>query len=340
MDKRYQVFVSSTYSDLKEERQKVMHTLMDMNCIPVGMEFFPSIDKEQFAYIKRVIDDSDYYVLILGGRYGSLSETGLSYTEMEFDYALSKQIPIVAFLHKDLDSIPLGKSEKDEEKRQLLEKFRTKVCSGRLVKFWSNADELCGQVAVSLLQTISQFSATGWVRANLPTNVESLQEINALRKELAETKAKLSNVTTNNLKAVNLADYDEKIRLHGTCFTSANTQMREKNWECEISWKQIFMSIAPFLMDYPEDKAVFNLLSSIAYSYAPNNREYSPFIDRQDFQTIKIQLMAYKLVDVSYSKTTEGSMALFWGLTQLGKQMMIQWRTIKTCKTNNPSGKK
>ncbi len=63
MDKRYQVFVSSTYSDLKEERQKVMHTLMDMNCIPVGMEFFPSIDKEQFAYIKRVIDDSDYYVV-------------------------------------------------------------------------------------------------------------------------------------------------------------------------------------------------------------------------------------------------------------------------------------
>lgn len=80
MDKRYQVFVSSTYSDLQNERQKVMHTLMNMNCIPVGMEFFPSTDEEQFSYIKRVIDDSDYYVLIVGGRYGSLSEEGISYT--------------------------------------------------------------------------------------------------------------------------------------------------------------------------------------------------------------------------------------------------------------------
>jgi hypothetical protein len=57
MEKRYQVFVSSTFVDLKDERQKVMQTLMKMDCIPAGMELFPATDEEQFEFIKRIIDD-------------------------------------------------------------------------------------------------------------------------------------------------------------------------------------------------------------------------------------------------------------------------------------------
>ena len=49
MDKRYQVFISSTYSDLKEERGKVMQTVMSLDCIPAGMEFFTAIDSEQIG---------------------------------------------------------------------------------------------------------------------------------------------------------------------------------------------------------------------------------------------------------------------------------------------------
>lgn len=47
MEKRYQVFVSSTYADLKEERQHVLQALMEMDCIPAGMELFPAADEEQ-----------------------------------------------------------------------------------------------------------------------------------------------------------------------------------------------------------------------------------------------------------------------------------------------------
>ena len=57
MDKRYQVFVSSTYADLQQERQKVIQALMEMDCIPAGMELFPAADEEQWEFIKRIIDD-------------------------------------------------------------------------------------------------------------------------------------------------------------------------------------------------------------------------------------------------------------------------------------------
>jgi hypothetical protein len=65
MEKRFQVFVSSTYDDLKIERSKVIQTLMEMDCIPSGMELFPAMDEEQWEFIKKVIDDCDYYLLII-----------------------------------------------------------------------------------------------------------------------------------------------------------------------------------------------------------------------------------------------------------------------------------
>lgn len=118
MEKRYQVFISSTYADLKDERQHVLKTLMEMDCIPAGMEMFPAADEEQWEFIKKIIDDCDYYLLIIGGRYGSLSEEGISYTEKEFNYAIEKDLKVIAFIHDSPDEIPLGKSEQEKELKE------------------------------------------------------------------------------------------------------------------------------------------------------------------------------------------------------------------------------
>ena len=92
-DKRYQVFVSSTYDDLQDERKEVMQALLELDCIPAGMELFPASSEDQWSLIKRVIDDCDYYILIIGGRYGSVGPDGISYTQMEFEYALKQGSP-------------------------------------------------------------------------------------------------------------------------------------------------------------------------------------------------------------------------------------------------------
>ena len=84
MNKRYQVFVSSTYEDLREERQKVIEALLTSDCIPVGMEYFPAGDESQWELIKRVISECDYYVVIVAGRYGSCDSEGKSYTQKEY----------------------------------------------------------------------------------------------------------------------------------------------------------------------------------------------------------------------------------------------------------------
>src|SRR5687768_12828918 len=89
MERRYQVFVSSTYTDLIEERREVIQALLELDCLPAGMELFPAANEDQWTLIKEVIDRTDYYVVIVGGRYGSTTPEGISYTEQEYEYAAS-----------------------------------------------------------------------------------------------------------------------------------------------------------------------------------------------------------------------------------------------------------
>src|SRR4051812_38300340 len=97
-DKKYQVFVSSTYSDLIKAREEVIKVILSLYQIPIGMEMFSADNEEQWSIIRSTIDNSDYYILIVGHRYGSLTKENISFTEKEFDYAKSIGLPIIAFV--------------------------------------------------------------------------------------------------------------------------------------------------------------------------------------------------------------------------------------------------
>jgi len=165
MEKKYQVFISSTFKDLQEEREEVTKAIINKGkFIPSGMESFPAVDEEAFSYIKRVIDQSDYYLLLVAGKYGSTDAAGISYTEKEYDYAVSKGIKVIALVHGDPGNIPHSKSEQTASGRSKLEKFRRKVMSGRLVRTWKKKEELANHVSASLDITTDMFPSVGWTR--------------------------------------------------------------------------------------------------------------------------------------------------------------------------------
>lgn len=170
-EKRYQIYISSTYSDLVEERRAAMDAILDLKGFPSGMEMFPAVDMEQFEYIKQIIDESDYYVLVLAGRYGSIAPDGVSYTEKEYDYARSRNIPIMALVYHDIEQLPRGKCEANEENQKKLIAFRDKVMEGRLCTFWSSVDNLKYELSKSLKATFEQCPRDGWIR-----NVEKPQK--------------------------------------------------------------------------------------------------------------------------------------------------------------------
>jgi hypothetical protein len=326
MDKRYQVFVSSTYADLKEERQHVLQALMEMDCIPAGMELFPAADEEQWAFIKKIIDDCDYYLLIIGGRYGSTTSDGISYTEKEFDYAVSNGIKVIALIHGNPDDIPFGKSESNPDLRNKLYAFRDKVMIGRLVKFWNSVSELPVLVSLSLTMTIKMYPAIGWVRANHVANEDILSEINQLRKENLELRDSIKSHESRPEKLIgSIANFESNFTIHGSYYWSANNK---SNFEITISWRDIFSIISPYLIEHPNDtfvqsKLAKGLLEKLGKSV------HNASINEQEFKTISIQLRAYGLVTTNYTKTIQGGMALFWTLTKKGEQIMIENRVVR-----------
>jgi hypothetical protein len=326
MEKRYQVFVSSTYADLKDERRAVIQTLMEMDCIPAGMELFPAADETQWEFIKRVIDDCDYYVLIIGGRYGSTSAEGLSYTEQEYDYAVSKELRVLAFVHDEPETLPEDKVEEDAELRARLAMFRGKVMTGRLVKPWKTASELPGLVALSLGKTIKAYPAVGWVRGDQVASKELLSEVNSLRKANDELRAGLAtarNAVTPRVEK--LARLDETVTVHGMYWAYSS----HLNWSVTLSWSETFRLIAPLLLGNPSDAGTKLFVTQELFN-ASGKTGTRATMGEQDFQTLKVQFMALGFVDVKYIGAVGGGMGLFWLLTPLGRNHMFELRAVRS----------
>ena len=198
MDKKYQIFISSTYKDLIKEREKVRDVILSMYQFPIGMEMFSAADKEQWKIIKETIDSSDYYVLIIGKRYGSVfddgPDKGMSYTEKEYRYAKSVGIPILVYI-KDERTITADNVEDDPKKKKRLKLFQTEAIKDREAKWFSSVDHLGTEVLLSLHKEMDRKKRPGWVRGDSVDIEKSLAEIVELSKQNRELQEENRNLT-------------------------------------------------------------------------------------------------------------------------------------------------
>ena len=199
MEKKYQIFISSTFKDLKTARLKVRDAILSMYHFPVGMEMFGALDEDQWEVIKRDIDASDYYVLIIGKMFGSeVPGEGISYTQKEYRYAVEHGIPVLAFIMKDDAKVASTFQETEKDRIEKLKAFRKEVETGRTVSYWSNPDELAGQVISSLMRQIYRKQRPGWIRASefdIEKSHAELLELNEKVRELEAENADLRKIT-------------------------------------------------------------------------------------------------------------------------------------------------
>lgn len=199
--KRLQIFVSSTYSDLKPERQAAVEAILVSGHIPAGMELFTAGDESQMEVIRQWIDESDVYMLILGGRYGSIdSTTGKSYTHIEYEYAVNKGKPVFSLVisEQGLDRLvdERGKDVLELSYPQGLNELRTQVLS-KLVRFWSDSKDLRIAIGETLSTLARRDDLTGWVRPQNQADVPALtNELARLSRENADLRDRLSSSET------------------------------------------------------------------------------------------------------------------------------------------------
>jgi hypothetical protein len=327
MEKRYQIFVSSTFSDLLDERRAVSQALLNLNHFPAGMELFPASNEDQWTLIRGVIDDSDYYVLVIGGRYGSTTEEGLSYTEKEFDYAVTCGIPVLAFLHEAPGSIRADRTDQSDTARAKLDAFRAKVETGRHVKYWTTPENLEARVMQAVSAETKRNPREGWVRGNLSGDPVRLNE---LMSENDQLKKALSNART--LPPPGAEGYAQGYESFIVSYRYKKTFRDEWTGKSvKLTWDQIFYAVGPLLMHEAAERALSNRLAEEVLNYV-NHQVGVPYqieVVTDSFETIKIQLVAIGLMRRSEIKHVPSDRNTYWQVTPYGEQYIMRLRALK-----------
>lgn len=332
-NKKYQVFVSATCDDLREERQCVVEALLACGCIPVGVDLCPrDPGAEQWNTIKALIDECDYYLIVVGGRYGSLAPTGISYTHREFIYAQTKRKPMASLVHENPEGLPADKRERTAEGVARLRDFKELVARGTLVRPWSQSDDLRSGIQRLVGQLVKTHPASGWVRAGQVADLNALRENQELRRQLDELRREIDQLSNGGraVKPEVLArgsdltniNYSCNVYVKGNCIvTQAKTQM---------TWDAVFATLAPTMMnEVTEDQMRAALaarigdgaLKDVADQHKQAHAVRDIVVSPVSFNTIKMHFraMGYIRKGIGMGPGNQPT----WQLTPQGDQYMV-----------------
>jgi hypothetical protein len=341
------------------------------------MELFPAADDEAWVLIQRVIDESDYYLLIVGGRYGSVSDEGLGFTEKEYDYAVAQGKPVMAFIHGKPDDIPVGKSDVDAEAREKLGKFVAKVKKAKHVKMWTSGEDLAGKIALSFANFVRSYPAPGWVRGDAGDSPETLKRLADAQIQLAELqKVAQARGSQPPAGAEGLATEDEVLDVLFQASIEV-TNLKDRSYaakttfvawvESEITWNEILADMGPSMVhearqDKLEKRFDSALWRSCHEEIQEQAREYlrgvvpvaklqpggEPGMEHEfrvtdldcqttDFETVLVQLQGLGLIEQSDRRRAVADRGTYWTLTPWGRHRLTQLRAVRKGERRPPS---
>lgn len=311
---KHTIFISSTFKDLKDERDEIVRACLKMGHIPIGMEMFNAGDETQWELIQRTIAESDYYVLIVADRYGETieSEGGISFTEREYDEAIKLKIPVLGLVLSSSAKWEGDKRETDEKKRPKLEAFKKKVMS-KIVEFWEDRKSLRAAFAESFMNLVSQRPRDGWVRASQAARPEVANEIARLSKENKSLRAKVE-------------DYN---------------QHQRQDTRCQAVIAQLTEVVVDDIPDCSSLAAVFRAFGFQFYAHGDlgDIAARSPKLEGEDALRGRVwQLIAFGLLERKKIKSKFGSKVVY-PTTKLGRDVLHYWIRQKTSKPQGGSNK-
>jgi hypothetical protein len=339
MDKRYQVFVSSTYSDLRDEREHVINELTRIGFIAVGMEQFPATDEEKFEYIQRVIEESDYYVVIIRGKYGSVGSDGISYTEKEFAYAVEMKKPALAFIYADRLDLAIRETDDDPKKLERLKSFISKLEERRVVKHWRDKDNLTGMIKDSLNDICRRQPGVGWIRGTQAIDPKIINDLESLRGVNARLQEEVSTLKNENIW------FSEKFQYGDDLFEFAVVRITRRDvngqWLAKettlvkFTYEEIFLELAEAAYEGKPEVVIsarlLNLVDSklgFKHTALENTR-----IDDEVVRKLRFQFEALHLIEAVPGELNnlfgQSTRALCWVITERGRRFVSSKRAAK-----------
>ncbi len=278
--KRLQVFVSSTYLDLIEERQAAVQAILEAKHIPAGMELFTAGDQSQWEVIKHWIDQSDVYLLILGGRYGSIDKkTGKSYTHLEYEYALEKSIPVFSCVLRNPDKRAMDKGDinkyLERENPAQYKEFKNLVTS-KMVRFWENSEEIKTSIILTLNEFEKRNNLIGWVRSNQQINFNLFEEEKA---ELTQKNQELKQLLEEQGRT-----YDRECIMSRVRYMQAEHSYQQK---IEQLQRKLEIETSDQKADNKIGIKIIKLFLASSSELKEDREQFEIFINRKNKQYIK-----------------------------------------------------
>jgi hypothetical protein len=166
LGKRRSAMISSTSVDLPEHRQQAIDACLRQGIFPLAIEHLPSRDADAIRVSLEMVDKADIYIGIYGWRYSHvLAEhdisialryghvpTGhdISITEMEFNRAVERGIPILVFtIHQD-HPLTITMVETDKDAQEKLKQLKERAYHGRGRLEFKSPEELRSHIIQSL----------------------------------------------------------------------------------------------------------------------------------------------------------------------------------------------
>lgn len=162
------IYVSSTYNDLREYREKVSEVLRKLGHDVVAMEGYVAADQRPLDRCLADVASSNIYVGIFAHRYGFIPEhsnpNGRSITELEYRHAEALGIPRLVFLLDPNTAWPPGQmdySTGEGDQGVRIRALREELGRERLASFFSTADQLAREVSVAVTRLVTVAAGTG-----------------------------------------------------------------------------------------------------------------------------------------------------------------------------------
>ena len=308
--------------NLRAERSEVIKAILELGHVPVGMEMFSAADEEQWKMIARQIDQSDYYVVILAHRYGTrVFDGGTSYTEKEYDYAVSQNIPVLGFvIDVNVARPPTRSSEADQKSMDL---FQSKV-RRKPTSTWSSAADLYGKVSIALSKAITYQPRPGWIRTPAAPGEAVVAEIARLSADNDRLRSELMAVSSNQ-KGGRDGDRIEEVldlmRYRDIRISIFYRDAEDWDYAGRENLLKIFEWIAS---DLAVESSSESIASSIAFTARRDNsrllRETWPF-PKNVLIDVLADLQALNLVRHSDRLVAVGDAERYWTFTEFGARL-------------------
>ena len=195
----YQFYISSTISDLFEERKEVIQKIISFNHVPATFDLGDIECSSTRSILRTTIENSNYIIVLIGDKYHEHYSGRISKTEFEVDFAIEKGLPLLAYLSYRTDHLVNNERKYSQIELENLNRFIKKVLDNAKCCFWEDKSDLLNKVTCSLsnLNPIERHSIEkgSFDDMSIEHNIDKNSFISL---EKVSTKEKKSKITENS----------------------------------------------------------------------------------------------------------------------------------------------